>query len=207
MELLHVYVRNARATMPPKTRFLSEITYGQIRDRARRDGAAVLQAMDLNLPEGLMVSNINEMALRSCQKWTGRQVAWDWSYTLRQYRKNPKRFELAIWVGEHLCGLALGAPSGSDLHCSVVYLESDPADTHPLHGLVFLIALTHLETYARLLNKRQTRLVSPVDQRIVALAGDLGYNFVRAPKGESDYCVKELRDAEDRETGEPRDPR
>lgn len=178
--------------MSRQSRFHAATSYSALRARARADATLVLAATGVDLPADLHTSNINAAALAVCDKWSGRRVPWSWSGAVRQYRGIPARFELAIWVGDRLCGLALGSPSKSDLHCAIVYLEGGPEDESSLRGLVFLVATTHLEVYARFLGKREARVVGPANDKIVALAKAVGYDFIKAPKGQDDYCVKEI---------------
>lgn len=116
-----------------------------------------------------------------------RQVAWPWEVMAPdQRRRLPTRFELALWSGDVLCGLAIGRVGSS--YCSVEYLEGSPVAGHPLRGQVIPAALTALLAYAKVLGKAEMRLVEPLDE-LVPLYEARGFLLV-VPKGERRYCVR-----------------
>jgi len=59
--------------------------------------------------------------------WQDRLVDWPWPRMAAEWRRSwPERFELAIWSGDILCGLALVRPSRGPSHMSLYYIEGNP---------------------------------------------------------------------------------
>ncbi len=57
------------------------------------------------------------------RQWAGhpaRPVAWPWDAMMSDYRRHrPSRFELALWSGDVLCGLAVGRTGSA--YCGAEY--------------------------------------------------------------------------------------
>lgn len=85
-----------------------------------------------------------------------------WDRIFYQVRSTPRRFDVAIWDGDILCGLCVGMASRGDSNITVKWVER--LETHPnaLAGLVAEIALTAAEHYAKVLGKKSVRLKNPL---------------------------------------------
>ena len=68
-----------------------------------------------------------------------RTYAWDWDEIHRRYRTDPDRFDLCMWVGDILCGVALATLSGPA--ATINFLEGQPSDDCPLKGVRAAIAI------------------------------------------------------------------
>lgn len=64
---------------------------------------------------------------------------WDWPYWRRARQKDPSRFELAVWSGHHLCGMALGKATADAVEIEI--LEGNPVPDHPLDQAVLAIII------------------------------------------------------------------
>ncbi len=173
----------------PPTKAAAEARYNGLRLAALSRAAALFAPTIAPVP--VRLGTITAVALDTCaMQWTGhpaRVVAWSWGVmVLNHRRRHPSRFELALWSGGTLCGLALGRAGNT--HCSMEYLEGSPAIGHPLKGQVIPAALTALAAYAAVLGKAEMRLVEPFEP-LLPLYKARGFLLVE-PKGESRYCVR-----------------
>ena len=91
--------------------------------------------------------------------WPG---GWNWREQRLRLRATLNRFEVALWSGPALCGLAIGKPSHGPSHLAVRLLEGNPAETHPLKGYVAECIVEAGISYGRLLGKTQLRLMQPL---------------------------------------------
>lgn len=112
----------------------------------------------LGAPQELQFGLIGDKAIRSFEDtWRdhpSRKVDWDWG---NRSHRAIKGFNVAIWHGEVLCGLASG-PTKSKVHTSIRMLEGNPGD-HPIKGMVIPIALMTLEQYAKRIGVPELRLM------------------------------------------------
>lgn len=74
---------------------------------------------------------------------------------------------MAIWSGEHLCGLAVGRaskrrPIGVRHTISVRFIESAHNDYHPLRGGVAALVIAAADAYASLIGASRLRLIDPL---------------------------------------------
>ena len=132
---------------------------------------------------------IASAALEAVQKeWDGhpgRRYPWPWREILENARKNePDRFEVAVWSGDTLCGLAVGRTRTE--FCRVDYLEGAPAPDHPLRGSVTIIVFGAVVAYATALGKAEIRLMDPIPAVVSHYVG-LGFTLAN-PKGGTPYC-------------------
>jgi hypothetical protein len=92
---------------------------------------------------------------------------WDWDGLVARVCTRPSAFQVAIWSGEELCGLAVGRvsrrrPSGRRHTVSVHYLEGSPDRGHPLRGRVAEVAIAAADAYGVILGARRVRLIDPL---------------------------------------------
>lgn len=121
---------------------------------------------------------------------------WDWLYKRNYFYKKYSerlRFEVAIWNDNELCGLSLGRVTRDDSNNSIHYAEGSPRTGHPLTGHILdIILLTGIE-YAKLLGKKNIRLVYPVENLIKVYEKRYKFKCLKK-KGlfGSPYCEKEV---------------
>ncbi|MDQ4685486.1 hypothetical protein [Janthinobacterium lividum] len=153
--------------MKSKTRAESEEKYRE----ARLVAMATLEPEVRHLT-GLEVRlmEIDLVALAATEVWraaysdVGRLdhvPGWDWYKEARRFGRRSRRLELAIWVGDTLCGLALGRISDRRVVATIHLLEGNPTG-NPLGGKVILIATRFLEVLALALGCREAAIDSPV---------------------------------------------
>lgn len=134
-------------------------------DRRRRDPAICLGPIDA-------------AALRAADGWLGPERVADWDWRGVTKRPRDARFEVAIWNGERLCGLALGPVDGvlGMGRACLEYIEG-ASGAHPLRGEIIPIALITIEELARIMDLPEVRLLGPVPA-LVPLYETFGYQTV-----------------------------
>lgn len=150
-----------------KTRAESERKYQEAR-------LVAMAAVELEVREitGLDVKlrHIDRAALDAAEAWrfayrdAGRLAhvpGWDWYKEARRFGRRTRRVELAIWVGDILCGLALGRISDSRIVATIHLLEGSPVG-NPLGGKVISIASRFLEVLAIAVGCREAAIDSPI---------------------------------------------
>lgn len=167
------------------------------RCHARRAAAYAhaLEALADDVPVPLSLRPIEPSALdHAARIWTRhpeRIVRWPWNEIAVDFRRDhPDRFEVAIWSGAVLCGLAIGRCSRSPLYCGVNYLEGSPDPAHALRGFVIGIVLAAAESYAMMLGKEEVRLFDPFPA-LVPIYEAFGYALA-TPRRASTYCWRRI---------------
>lgn len=134
----------------------------------------------------LRLTSINLAALNAARPWRSAQaVGWEWPAVVKRRRTN--RFDLAIWHGEILCGLAYGPADAAWV--AIGFLQGNPDPFHPLRGRVILIALAVLETQVLAADAAEARLLKPLPE-LVTLYEARGYRRM-ADRTDLDYLRKE----------------
>lgn len=118
----------------------------------------------------------------------GRAVEWDWPQIFRTYDDHT-RLDLAMWVGDNLCGLALGILTNQAI--VVKFLEGNPRSDCPLLGRRALIALETAQCYAQLRGRTELR-VQPTNERLETLYCDIFGFALETPRGAQAYYRKEI---------------
>ena len=119
-----------------------------------------------------------------------RRVNWPWDRFVLEARDDPSRFELAVWSGRSLCGLAWGRTARSRSHCALHFLEGAPDPRHPMKGQVLAVALTALNRYCRAIGAQEARLVEPF-AAVIPRYAEFGFTLVK-PAGQSPYMVRKV---------------
>lgn len=108
---------------------------------------------------------------------------WDWEALVARVCSRPSAFQVAIWSGEELCGLAVGRlsrrrPSGRRHTVSVHYLEGNPHREHPLRGKIAALAIAAAGAYGSLVGAWRIRLVDPLPG-VLRTYQRLGFSIAR----------------------------
>ena len=177
--------------MRPPSRANAERRYELHRTAARAKAQELIAPTFEPMP--VMLTGIGQSALDAfAAQWAGhpaRVVNWPWPEMMAGARRNyPTRFEVAVWAGEALCGLAWGHV-GKD-YCGVNYLEGNPEPNHPLKGSVAVVVSGAVTAYATALARPEVRFIDPLPE-VVGLYEQMGFTLV-APHRESPYCVWKL---------------
>lgn len=87
-------------------------------------------------------------------------LPWDAIYN--QLIRTPRRFDLAIWDGDVLCGLCAGMASRGDENVTIRWIERFNTQQNHVRGLVSEVAVTAAEHYAVVLGRRRVLLRHPL---------------------------------------------
>ncbi len=174
----------------------AEREYSFIRYRVYKTVERELQYL---FQKTIMLTSIDEKALKYWQKiWVPQNYryppsgGWDWRDEITKVRQTiPKRFELAIWHDEKLCGLALGKPSKGTSHNAIYLMEGSPIK-HPLNALITRIVLEVGMAYAIALDKEYLMLVDPLEKMIKVYTKRYGFEFRTAKNHPKRFCIKKV---------------
>ncbi len=86
-------------------------------------------------------------------QWQQRE--FDWPEIFRKHSE-PDRLDVAIWVGDRLCGLGLATTT--EVALNLLFFEGDARTDCPLKGLRILIFLDVAANYAQDRGKRELRV-------------------------------------------------
>jgi len=171
------------------------VRYNAMREAALADAQNRLIAR-IEVAHGIPVrlSLIDEVALQAWQAQWRRQFGLDGGWNWREQRlrlgSTVSRFEVALWSGPVLGGLAIGKPSKGPSHLALQLLEGNPAAQHPLKGYVAECAVEAAISYARLLEKKALRLIKPLPGAL-PIYRRLGFR-VEPDSLAPTYCFMEL---------------
>lgn len=116
---------------------------------------------------------------------------WDWRATMRARRPKLRRpFELAIWSGEHLCGLAYGAPSLRRQNLTIRALQGSPVADHPLRRNILAIVHEVASMYGTALGCQELRFLKPL-AGMLPFYERLGFQLASPRKGVV-HCTRPL---------------
>jgi len=179
------------------TKHQYEQKYTAIRISAFRAVISQILHQPLISPEikdGLKFSLIQQDELlyydRHWKDCPSRKANWDWRSLSEKNKKHPDRFEIAVWFGNTLCGLAIGTPSKSRSHLSLHYIEAYPVPQHPLRGWILPLVYDTATAYGLALGCQQLHLIEPLPAMIPRYVA-LGFRL-ETPKKGAHYCWKEL---------------
>lgn len=86
-----------------------------------------------------------------------------WRRIKKHYMKNPRHFDVAIWSGPILCGLATGRASRKNRsNITIFFLQGAPHQINPLKGYIAKLALSSFDLFGKILNKQITYIANPL---------------------------------------------
>ena len=178
----------SRPPRPSASRSAAESRYRELRHTAFQRAEADLAAT------GVLVElrAIEATALEAFKTWPPRRVAWPWPDIAADWRNgHPDRFELAVWSGGVLCGLAIGRPARTAAHLSLYYLESNPDPGNPLHLKVANVVIAASRAYALAIGKTELRMVDPLPHATAFYRSRvIGFELV-IPRGQAPILPQE----------------
>jgi hypothetical protein len=167
------------------SRRAAEDRYRDSRLPALQRAEEIASAALAPVPVGLNLINLT--ALQAFQdQWEAnpsRRYPWPWPQPqmVADAKKNePDQFEVSVWSGDTLCGLAFGCTRQA--FCRVDYLEGSPDPAHPLKGSVTVIVAGAATAYATALGKDEIRLMNPLPAVVPHYQG-LGFTVANLPDG------------------------
>lgn len=112
-----------------------------------------------------------------------------WEAIRRQIQSTPRRFDLAIWANNVLCGLCAGMAGKKKNHVAINFLERFHGP-NPLEGLIAPISVECARAYAIILGARLLKLRSPTDGALPTYEA-LGFQLVN-PRKIVRYCQRKV---------------
>jgi hypothetical protein len=185
--------------MPNVSFWLAKQQYARLRRQAyTRVQYEAVQTGFVRAP--LHIDDTDERAITAWRAtWIGphptNQGSWNWERLLRRAWRRPSAFHVAVWSGEHLCGLGVGRASkrraiGVRHTLSVHFIESAHDDKHPLRSAVATLVIAAAESYGRLLGATRIRLIEPLPG-VIPLYERLGFT-VAWKAGQPVYCERRI---------------
>lgn len=174
----------------------ADLKYARLR-REVYEHTEILISMRLKL--SIRVTDVTKQAILAWEKeWIpeeGYDVGgFDWRRWKDSFCNIPSRFEFALWLDNHLYGLALGKPSNGPSHVGIHVLEGFPSRKHKMKGYVLPVILLAGMAYAKVLKKQYLRLIDPVDGMISVYEKKFNFQFVKPRQGKP-YCQRGVDDA------------
>lgn len=122
---------------------------------------------------GLIDRQAIGFAVSVWQQDPSRVAKWDWGRVAAQFHStHPKCFEVAIWHGDVLCGLAIG-PMNPPKFVGISYIEGNPG-AHPLKGKILPFVLTTAEALRQISGAQELRLFD-VEPRLFPTYQRMGF--------------------------------
>jgi hypothetical protein len=117
---------------------------------------------------------------------------WSWMSMHNNYRRHPKRFDIAVWQAGQLCGLSYGIPTKRKTKLRLELVEASPLNDNPLRSQVMTIVTSAAINYAMLLGADELRVMNPVNENVTSYYKKLGYKPVRNRLGKTEYSFMKL---------------
>ena len=110
---------------------------------------------------------ITEEAISASHLWGDNGATFPWECVQRWKLRDYRGFDISLWFGLELCGLAYASPRQSKLCIKIILLEGKPGEDHPLKGFVAPLMLEAIESYATLLGCREIEIEEPAPGAVV----------------------------------------
>lgn len=98
------------------------------------------------------------IAMKFCRSEGG----FPWRLIWDQVRTTPRRFDVAIWDGPALCGLAVGMASRGKTNVTIKWLERFDSGENFLKGEVAQIVFTAADHYAKIVGAQWLKVRDPL---------------------------------------------
>ena len=162
----------------------------------RIDARAIAHAeLPAYLKRATKLKGIDNGAIAASRLWDNdpaRFVDWDWHFASRYIHRHPKAFDLAVWVGNKLCTLALGRPSYNGTFMRLDFIEKAPSNC-PFSSEMVPISILAYETYAKRIGAKQFRIIDPINDKVLrSYLQHGGFSHQKGLKGNPHYLVREL---------------
>ncbi len=115
---------------------------------------------------------------------------WDWAQEMSRWSAKRNRFDMAIWSGDFLCGLALGRSSLRKQNFSICVLQGSPIDNHPLKRQILPIVIEVGLMYGTALGCHELRFLKPL-RAMIPVYERMNFQLVRTSRG-MQYCARPL---------------
>jgi hypothetical protein len=117
---------------------------------------------------------------------------WDWREEMRRWSGYRRRFDMAIWAADQLCGLTLGTSSHRKQNFSLRALQASPVENRRLKGHIAAIAIDVGHMYGTALGCKELRLLRPLPGILPLYLGpEFRFQLAKTSLGVR-YCVRAL---------------
>ena len=158
----------------------SFLKYQSIRKISYIDACVFIQSYLPSIGKQVVLKSISHSDIIKTKVWKdkeGKPKAWNWADSYKRFKKLSNRLELAIYFGDHLCGLMYGkmsdAKDRTQRICKINYIQAAHPN-NPLKGLVLEISEIYANTYAGLCGALGVAIQDPLPGAI-ELYHNLGY--------------------------------
>ncbi|MFT3782427.1 MAG: hypothetical protein QM790_10475 [Nibricoccus sp.] len=160
--------------------------YRELRQAAYRDTEEVFGHLKVRL------RGMTEADAAEADEWPNVHGVrcWSWLKGFPHYKKEPKRFDVAITVEGQLCALCVGLPTHGKLTLKLHVLEGLQVN-NPIKGQVIKIVLVAAHAYAAYIGAIQVWLCNPLNETMVSKYQSAGYVPVRDKSGRVTHMTKE----------------
>ncbi|MCF5371993.1 N-acetyltransferase [Pseudomonas syringae] len=104
---------------------------------------------------------ITEKAIEASYLWGDGASLFPWEDVSEWKSEDYRAFDISLWFGVELCGMAYATPKQSKLCIKVILLEGKPDRTHPLKGFVAPLVLEAILNYGSLLGCSEIEIEDP----------------------------------------------
>lgn len=104
------------------------------------------------------------------------QASWSWRKAYQHYKSFPKRFEIAVWAGNSLCGICYGKPSFGKSILRLDLIGSTPIRPSPLGMAAFPVISIAATAYATAIGADEICILDPVNDDVTKYYMKYGYS-------------------------------
>jgi hypothetical protein len=104
---------------------------------------------------------ITEEAIEASYLWGDDASLFPWEDVHEWKAEDYRGFDISLWFGVELCGMAYASPNKSKLCIKVILLEGKPDKSHPLKGFVAPLVLEAIANYAALVGCVEIEIEDP----------------------------------------------
>ncbi|HHL1850178.1 TPA: hypothetical protein ACQ283_005380, partial [Klebsiella pneumoniae] len=121
-------------------------------------------------PGALRLTTIDDNAIRAWKsQWKGRSRkhahgAWDWQNLASKRARSCKRFDVAVWGEDVLCGLSVGKLTRGKKTVRMDYLEACPT-AHPLEKRITMIVVAVALSVAKKVGAQHVAIFNPIKDK------------------------------------------
>jgi hypothetical protein len=149
-------------------------------NKLRKAQASTMARWAAQADSATRVTSIDRLALGAWERdWQIGEI-WPWPWLMDRH-KGVGRFEMALWSGEFLCGLAVGVAK-RDRYVAIKYIQGWQKYPRPLQGEVIPAGAFCGASYAVEMGASKVRFDNPVpDPNVRALYAAPGVGFHLCP--------------------------
>lgn len=155
----------------------SYLRYQLYRSQARKQ--ASIATAQLQFPAGLDLSKvrfepIDAIALSAFELWENPHFCWREVAAWKS--REPLSLDIAIWLGDQLCGLCFVNPNKSRQRIRIVRLEGRPGAPHPLKKRIAILAMVAIDEFAQIIGSNCIEIQEPL-QGAIPVYTKLGFKL------------------------------